>query len=921
MATFKYIQNVYLDPSLVKNSAEAGITRVDLFFRGKPNATGNKSGIENPGVEVSIVPVVNGIPNINETDTIRPTEPTEHGARFAPRYEIARAEWGEIVPTVDASIATPFIFANPMWVKTGVQYGILVKYDGNEDFVLWYSKQNDPLLNNTTKLSPGSSDKNVGNFFTFVSSSDGTVNPTAAAVANSHVLGSTNVTIPDLTPDGRSLQTIWKPVSGLDLKFKLYVSRYAHGGVFVAANSTILNDPNYSGRFSKDNIPVSLGNGITRLIAPCQRQEYVKFEIKDSNISSLYAGSKIYQDAPNWPGGKANPLTISTTIGSPIVVANGSYVLNGGNTFAASNGFFNVYGKSNAEFIVIKNGANVNIRQVKTVINSTALLLDRQVAFTNSVAQFALTTVGSVAGISDSYISGVSTDVLILSDSNANSSVRFVNNQILSISPTAGGTGYSNTDYIEVSGFESVANKVIGGYKATANLVTNSSGGVQNIYMANLGCGFVNPDWVGGANVAIKNANGANSSGSGLTLSYTYGANLVSEVDTSTYFGNCEIMNLEASRIKPEITVNNPLGTAFTVSHKQLFYSQPDSTTFSGKAYRIYDDSNTTIIPVKIFKSHDTGAEDQVSSMMPSRSNQFIVPFANGALGNSSIIGGTYSNAAVYYFDVSSNNDYMAPFFEPDIINSHYSKYNINNDYTNEHTNYGNAYAKHVATKVTFNTERQAEDLLVYLTAYRPLGTDIKVYARIHNRTDNQAFDDEDWSLLDLIDGNDVYSSATDDTNFIEYTYGFAKAPNTDITMSGTVTIDDENDTTITGAGTLFNTEIAAGDMIKVTQPLFQANSYALLVVNSIANDTSMTVQTGVGNTGLIGSGLVIEKVHNFKHQAFSEVINDNIVSYYNEDMTAFSTYDTFQLKLVMLSNNESVVPKIDDVRAVGTTA
>ena len=42
-----------------------------------------------------------------------------------------------------------------------------------------------------------------------------------------------------------------------------------------------------------------------------------------------------------------------------------------------------------------------------------------------------------------------------------------------------------------------------------------------------------------------------------------------------------------------------------------------------------------------------------------------------------------------------------------------------------------------------------AEDLLVFLTAYRPANTDIKVFARIHNSDDPEAFDDKDWTMLE----------------------------------------------------------------------------------------------------------------------------------------------------------------------------
>lgn len=916
---FKYIQTFFLDSSSVKNASEAGISRIDLYFRAKPRAINNRSGIQYPGVEVSIVPVIGGIPNINETDTIRPTEPTEHGARFAPRFEIARKEWAQIVATNDASIPTAFVFDSPMFVNTKQEYGILIKYDGNEDFILWENKIGDHFLG-TNKPSQGVSDRNVGRLFSFIGGPASLNNLTPQS--NTGLMGTqSNLTIPVITPDNKFLQTNWKAISNIDLKFKVFVARYAHNGEPVASNTTIINSKAYAGRFADDNVPVKIANNIYRLTAPSIPEEFISFDVSESTFGVIPAGTKVYQSTFHWPGGKASPLTIRTTAGSLKIIANGSYVLSNGSTFAAANGFFNIYDKSNNEFIIVDNGTTVDVRKVTSVINSTALIVDRPIKFNNTAAKFMIAPVAEMAGIATSYVDGETRDIMILSKSNANLAVRFTNNQILTLTVNAGGTSYANSDYIVINGFENVTNKVVGGYPAIANLVTNSTGGITNFYLTNTGCGFVNTSWITGANVVIKNANNANSTGSGATIYYTIGANLRTESNNITTFANCIVMNMEASRIKPEITVNNPLGTSFAINHRTLFYSNNDSTTFSKKAYYTYSNNISTNIKVKIFKSHDTGKEETKTALVPSRSNQFVIPYSNGALPNTSVIGENYSNSSVYLFDVSSNNDYIAPFIEPEIINSHFSKYVINNDYTDEHTNYGNAYAKHVATKINFNNERQAEDLLVYLSAYRPVGTDLKVYARIHNRLDPDAFDDKDWTLMEITDGVGLYSSTTDSSDYIELTYNFVNSPNVESRLLGTVEIANTTTTTITGSGTTFVSQLAVDDLVKITQPLFSTNSFAIALVNSITNSSSFTITDPISNNGMVGTGLIIEKITTYKHQAFNNVLNDNIVRYYNSEMQEFDTFDSFQIKVVMTSPNEFVIPKIDDMRGIGVTA
>jgi hypothetical protein len=269
---------------------------------------------------------------------------------------------------------------------------------------------------------------------------------------------------------------------------------------------------------------------------------------------------------------------------------------------------------------------------------------------------------------------------------------------------------------------------------------------------------------------------------------------------------------------------------------------------------------------------------------------------------------------------------------------------NINNDYTNENTNYGNADSKHITTKVNFANGRFAEDLLVYLTAYRPLNTDIKVFARIHNSKDTEAFDDKDWTLLDIIDGN-IYSSSANPDDYIEMTFGFPQSPNVAISLAGTANVENTTTTNVIGFGTTWSTNATANlksnDLVKIYSPLFP-NTFALAVVDTVASDTRFTIKKPITNTTINGTGLTVEligRVGNstvaslgYPLQAFNNVLNDNVVRYFSRSMVEYDTYDSMQLKVVLLSDLDQVsnndpasipttYPRVDDVRAVGVTA
>lgn len=923
---FDFAQTFYLDPAVVREASDVGITAVELYFRGKPKRRNNKSGIVAPGVTISIAPTIDGVPILNELSVIRPQEPTEHGARFVVRNEQSRKEWDEIQVSSNATVPTVFRFERPVRFKSGFEYAIVIKYDGHEDFLLWFSRQGDVLVGTNTP-SPGPNGKYIGSFYQYVSPTNNQNNPGAAGYGYSSIpvdaatqddgttlFADTNRPASDTEPSQDYLNNVWRPIPDIDLKFRVYAARYMNNGVTVTANASY--DPT-TAQFAALP-PEILSNNVIRISAPIEAQEFMLFDRSYSDASFIRYGDWYYQEGPKYPGGTATPLTVSVTAGSTNVTANAAYLMPGGSTFNATGGWNNVFTQeTDNEYIVIHTATKVHVRKVRAVVSNTVLQVDEAVPVTDTVATFQKTAVGVLVHKSRDYVYGVDDDICILANTNANSTIRFVNNAILSIGVSASGTGYSNSDYIVVSGFEDVTGKVEGGYPAIANLVTDASGNVVSVHLSNTGCGFVNSSWLTGANVVINNSSSLpvpSGTANGFVGTYEISSRIRSELaNGATYFSNVEVINLNLDLYKPEVTVDNPVGTGFEIKHGTLFYEVDDGTVFSGK--QIYARANTrqTEQIVKIFK--DTKFPSANNPVMPSRSNQFVATFANGSLVNTSVIGETYSNAAVIAFETSSNNDFASVFLQPEVINSHYSKYVINNDYTNEHTNYGNAYAKHLMTKVSFQEDRFAEDLLVYLTCYRPLGTDFKVYARLHNSNDPEAFDDKDFTLLEQTDGIGVYSSQADDSDYIELTYGIPAYPNNEFAQVNAISTQSGN-AQISSSG--FDTRFANGDLVRIYNPLFPEDNYVVDVIANTDSSTLITMENPIANDGIVGI-MNIERV-GYPQQAFKNEFNNKVVRYYTSDKQAIDAYDSFVIKVVLTSNNQNILPNMDDIRAIAVT-
>lgn len=124
-----------------------------------------------------------------------------------------------------------------------------------------------------------------------------------------------------------------------------------------------------------------------------------------------------------------------------------------------------------------------------------------------------------------------------------------------------------------------------------------------------------------------------------------------------------------------------------------------------------------------------------------------------------------------------SNIGTVAPYDSTPIIDFDAStvnvlEYLVNNDSTNETKALGgNALSKYITLPTTLGENLDAEDLTVYLTAYRPVGTTIEVYSRFKNKSDPRPFDEIEWTKLTLKDSSNLTSSSANVFDYRELQY------------------------------------------------------------------------------------------------------------------------------------------------------
>ena len=151
-------------------------------------------------------------------------------------------------------------------------------------------------------------------------------------------------------------------------------------------------------------------------------------------------------------------------------------------------------------------------------------------------------------------------------------------------------------------------------------------------------------------------------------------------------------------------------------------------------------------------------------------------------------IGIDYS--ARFQLTLTATSDFLSPIVDLRRRSALIIKNTINDDLTGEETRYGNALVKYISQPITLADGQDAEDLRVYVTGYRPAGTDITVYAKLQNAEDPAPFYDKLWTKLTMASGSSVNSSTLDVNDYREFEYVLPKVEE----MQGTAWVNAAND-------------------------------------------------------------------------------------------------------------------------------
>lgn len=358
---------------------------------------------------------------------------------------------------------------------------------------------------------------------------------------------------------------------------------------------------------------------------------------------------------------------------------------------------------------------------------------------------------------------------------------------------------------------------------------------------------------------------------------------------------------------KPAFLISNPATSQFTLS-----YAMANSSNQIGTA------SNLDLL---------TFNDAKYDGYILSRSTEVDASKSSNLYGTNRKSAFVNMNVQV---NVNANNMFSVPYINTGQLDFYFYQNEINSTTTETRTlttgfpaivNYdtetgknGLGSSKYISKKISFAADKYAEDIVVYLQGYRPAGSEIKVYAKIHNSADKETFDDMAWTPLELKNNTDKFSS-DDPNDMYEYTYGFSQYPDIDYGLTGTFTTGASSNaiTTTTDHSAILTT----GDLIRIYDPLFPDNHEVFPV--SSANSTAIVLFKPISNVNLISKDVYADKLK-YRNTAWNNIANDNTVRYVNTSLVEFDYYTSMQIKIVLLSDSTYVIPKVEQIQVIGTS-
>ena len=457
-----------------------------------------------------------------------------------------------------------------------------------------------------------------------------------------------------------------------------------------------------------------------------------------------------------------------------------------------------------------------------------------------------------------------------------------------------------STDILSISNTTAGANSVLVGDKITgsSSLVTGNVISVSGSKYFTDAFGFTNSE-----SYSVANSTGGNKSISGTITLREYGigkirtyntANNILLIDDSNglFYSNATIKGLLTSNTGVIDTFDTFDYSTSTLKPYFIKFGKTN-INFEKRGWDVSENAYTNYIP----GSADAYSDFPTECAILSRKNELSL---FGTSANSS--------TAQVKVTLSNESEYVSPVLDISRMQSIFVHNRLNNDATGEdQPSGGNLVNKYISKIVTLADGQDAEDLLVKVSAYKPINSDVKVWMKISSGEDGALFSQNPW--IEMTTTNKATSSSANKQDFIEIDF---VVPDAYKNGNGVIQYI-KNSVNITGIN-------AAANSISITNAssIFTANQevyYAVppggTPIAPLTSNTYFFVKT-VNSTAITLSST--------KGGAQIDITDprvDDNPEIHTIGGEVYGTYKQYSVKIGLLGTDSSDPPRVGDLRAI----
>ena len=218
--------------------------------------------------------------------------------------------------------------------------------------------------------------------------------------------------------------------------------------------------------------------------------------------------------------------------------------------------------------------------------------------------------------------------------------------------------------------------------------------------------------------------------------------------------------------------------------------------------------------------------------------------------------------------------------------------------------------SRYISKNVILADQQDAEDMVCYITAYRPKGTNFKIYGKFLAGADSDNITNKHWSAMTESSDPSLTSSLVNKDDFVELIYNL---PTSQMVIANNASVN----TTSANITVSSTSEFTAGGFVYIAANT-TSNTIGFNVRQVIAIPNS-TVLTVASNLSIVSTNATVGIIAGLRSQygAFRYANNNNIVRYTTPTDGVFETFKTFATKIVLVSNTTQIIPRMADMRCL----